>query len=551
MITIKGQTVVKNMVVGPNVVTNGQILYFDAADTNSLAKYPPLTTYWYNNSWLCRKSHNIIGSNGAGTNYQMRITIHKSYGGDSSSNVYLNNNIRNDFGDVRFTSSDGTTLLDYWIETGSLYSGISASFWVEVSENLDSDRIIYIYYNNSGATTTSNGNNTFILFDDFTGNTLDTSKWTKYNGTSPSFSNSLMTISATADPGKIIATGGPQDNNRSIVSRFKVTAGTSVDERAGVGVKTNTSDGYGYNYLFRDFTNLNNNQFLDDMVAWGNSYSTTWYKDTFYIFECFHDGTTLYGRSDYGSWRSQNGWTSRTGYASLNFGSYNGEGTVDWDWAAIRKCITTEPTHSSWGVEENISINWVDLTKNGNNGYFISGIVYNSDNMGNLVLDGTSYISINDKPELNLTGFTYSGWLLNSATSLNWNRILSKKDIYTDMDGYEICLETGSSKNMYISGVGSTFAVISTVDWINTGWHNLVVIFNDTIVSVYVDNIYKGQDNIVSVVSNNRPLFLGKINSEATTQWVGKMANISLYNRILSVSEINQNFNALRKRYGI
>jgi hypothetical protein len=90
----------------------------------------------------------------------------------------LNGHSRTDFGDVRFTSSDGTTLLDYWIE--EKVDGNYAVFWVEVSEDLGSDRTIYVYYGKSDATTTSNGNNTFPFFDDFSG---DLSKWTSLLGT--------------------------------------------------------------------------------------------------------------------------------------------------------------------------------------------------------------------------------------------------------------------------------------------------------------------------------------------------------------------------------
>ncbi len=193
---------------------------------------------------------------------------------------------------------------------------------------------------------------------------------------------------------------------------------------------------------------------------------------------------------------------------------------------------------------------WTDLSGYGNHGT-LSGCTFDSSNFGSIAFNGNNYVSINDDPNLNFSIFTYSGWLLNTDTNLNWNRVLSKKDLFTDNDGYEISLYTGTGTDMYISGAGNTFAVINNINWINTGWHNLVVIFNNTVVSVYFDNVYKGQGNINPVVSNSRPLFLGKINSESTTQWEGKMGNVSMYNRVLSTSEVLQNFNALRGRYGI
>ena len=66
--------------------------------------------------WTYRKSHVIEYAAGAGTLYQKRIKVHYGAGTDSGEDVYLNSHSRTDFGDVRFTDDDGTTLLDYWIE---------------------------------------------------------------------------------------------------------------------------------------------------------------------------------------------------------------------------------------------------------------------------------------------------------------------------------------------------------------------------------------------------------------------------------------------------
>ncbi len=80
--------------------------------------------------------------------------------------VYLNQRSRTDFGDLRFTSSDGMTSLDYWMERS--LDGSDATFWVEISDDLSStDRTIYIYYGESDATDVSNGTATFLYFDDF------------------------------------------------------------------------------------------------------------------------------------------------------------------------------------------------------------------------------------------------------------------------------------------------------------------------------------------------------------------------------------------------
>jgi len=125
-------------------------------------------------SWLMglsyRKSHMINPAAGAGVGYQVKLTVYYGSGSDSGEKVYLNGKCKTNFGDVRFTSSDGMTLLDYWIES---QTSSQAVFWVEVTEDLSATaRTIYVYYGKADATTTSSAEDTFIFGDDFSGTSL-------------------------------------------------------------------------------------------------------------------------------------------------------------------------------------------------------------------------------------------------------------------------------------------------------------------------------------------------------------------------------------------
>ncbi len=139
--------------------------------------------------WNKRKSKIISGSSaGSQTDYQMKMIFHKSSGSDTTTDTYLGTNVRDDFGDVRFTQSDGITLLDYWIE--SFTSGSIATFWIKISSipSSPSTTTIYVYYDNSSVTSLSNGTNTFDFFDDFESGNL--SKWTTFGtGQARSFDN--------------------------------------------------------------------------------------------------------------------------------------------------------------------------------------------------------------------------------------------------------------------------------------------------------------------------------------------------------------------------
>jgi len=60
---------------------------------------------WYNASWTKRKAITVTENSGSTlTNYQVKITV--SYDSDMQA----------DFDDIRFTDSDGSALIDYWLE---------------------------------------------------------------------------------------------------------------------------------------------------------------------------------------------------------------------------------------------------------------------------------------------------------------------------------------------------------------------------------------------------------------------------------------------------
>ncbi|MFX0208356.1 MAG: DUF2341 domain-containing protein, partial [Candidatus Hodarchaeota archaeon] len=116
--------------------------------------------------WSHRKKHSIHPASGAGTHYQVKFNVYYYAGEDTSGHVFLDCICQADFDDIRFTSNDGETELDFWIEKS--YVGDNATIWVEITADLSSStQFIYLYYGNPEVSTTSNGADTFLFFDDF------------------------------------------------------------------------------------------------------------------------------------------------------------------------------------------------------------------------------------------------------------------------------------------------------------------------------------------------------------------------------------------------
>jgi len=97
--------------------------------------------------------NNTLNSNSL-TDYQVLVNL-------DTQSLISQGKMRSDCGDIRFTDSDETTLLNYWIESGCNTS--STKIWVKVpSIQANSTKIIYVYYGNPNAMSQSSTTNTFI-----------------------------------------------------------------------------------------------------------------------------------------------------------------------------------------------------------------------------------------------------------------------------------------------------------------------------------------------------------------------------------------------------
>ncbi len=123
--------------------------------------------------WLANWSYRVPvtidnSSGGALTDFQVKVSF----------STFSWTHVKTDGSDIRFTSSDGTTSIPFWIENWTYSS--SADIWIKVPfVAAGSSTFVYMYYGNPAATSASNGSNTFEFFDDFGQGSIDYSKWVR------------------------------------------------------------------------------------------------------------------------------------------------------------------------------------------------------------------------------------------------------------------------------------------------------------------------------------------------------------------------------------
>jgi methionine-rich copper-binding protein CopC len=347
---------------------------FDDAGSHSYAGIADKTTWnfstgsapagWISDGWLNRKEISLTGRSGAGTGFQVKLNVGES-SGSSGANFHLEGNSadfpsgKNDSGDLRFTDNDGQTLLDFWVEniTGTTPNR-TATVWVEVADNLDSNTSIFCYYNRSGASNVSNGENTFLLFDDFDGDSLDGTKWNQQtSGASVSFSSSQVTLS-----------------NSSISSYAWIDSATTYPYPVWTETKVDSFNGSGATYRMGATTgvtprvdngNLYNEYAVDALGTEyrivGDSSSTGWTTTQtslggatsgIWSFVWAATGSQKFLVNYVSKLTSANSLNSIANYYMYFGNAGSNAGSTSVDWARIRKYLSTEPAFSTAASEE-------------------------------------------------------------------------------------------------------------------------------------------------------------------------------------------------------
>jgi hypothetical protein len=184
---------------------------------------------------------------------------------------------------------------------------------------------------------------------------------------------------------------------------------------------------------------------------------------------------------------------------------------------------------------------WNDLSGNDHDGTLINGVGYSTDNKGTLTFDGVDdYTSLPD----NITDLS-GDWSINI-----WMRP------YSDANPRVMTLLTAAD-NLTVGYIQTTLvpyiridnsSVVSSSSLVSGEWVNVVYQISNSTREIYINS------NATTVASGGitaNGLYSAIGGGYTNYQMNGDISIGSLYSRALSAAEIQQNFNALRGRYGI
>lgn len=192
---------------------------------------------------------------------------------------------------------------------------------------------------------------------------------------------------------------------------------------------------------------------------------------------------------------------------------------------------------------------WTDLSGNGNNGTLTNGPTYSSLNNGSIVFNGSNQHVIGPSISSQFTGdMTAEVWINIVSGPSDWVRVVGTGEPGNRTFG----LWYGTGRAFLWQRLGATDpGIYATGNSVATStWNHVVGTTSGSSHVLYLNGVQIGSATAAGPwPASNQPIGIGYGNIH--TYHNGNISNVKLYNRALSISEVRQNFNATKGRYGL
>jgi hypothetical protein len=191
---------------------------------------------------------------------------------------------------------------------------------------------------------------------------------------------------------------------------------------------------------------------------------------------------------------------------------------------------------------------WNDISGNRNNGTLTNGPTFDAGNGGSIVFDGVNdFISI--LGSTSITTATLLIWVYRDGAQPNYAGIFYSRGFQANGMSF---FSTTNNLSYTWNSSSSTFTFNSNLNVPNLQWSMCAVSISATNAILYVGSS-SGLLSATNNVSNSSTIVNGlRIASDNFwSPFRGSVSNAMFYNRALSQTEILQNFNATKGRYGL
>jgi len=196
---------------------------------------------------------------------------------------------------------------------------------------------------------------------------------------------------------------------------------------------------------------------------------------------------------------------------------------------------------------------WSDLSGNSNNGTLTNGPTFNATNMGSIVFDGTNdYIYRSSLSNFNSSTYTILLWgkfVSVSSSGVLFNLGRSSGDADTEAQLYY-----SNSRLVYWDFAGSiAFNFIQSSGTLSTNVYQYLGFTKNSTNGTFYINGYSSGTGTAAFDANisTNDFTIGADIRDSINYVNGNISQFLIYNRVLTASEVLQNYNATKSRFGI
>ena len=188
---------------------------------------------------------------------------------------------------------------------------------------------------------------------------------------------------------------------------------------------------------------------------------------------------------------------------------------------------------------------WNDISRGGNTGTLVNGPTFNSGNGGSIVFDGVDDgVNLISTITLGNGNWTISMWAYANSFPSNFGRLISNNNSGPVSNAFGMA----SGKISYHSYLVSWTQQLGNTT-LNVGnWYNLIWVNTSGSMVMYVNGV-ADSNSFTSTTSNGGPI--NCIGKNWANSFSGRVATTQIYNRALTQTEITQNYNSTKSRFGL
>jgi hypothetical protein len=186
-------------------------------------------------------------------------------------------------------------------------------------------------------------------------------------------------------------------------------------------------------------------------------------------------------------------------------------------------------------------------------GTLTNGVGFSSNNGGYWEFDGADDYIINTDT-YNLSNFTAEVWVYPTTTPASGTMASAISTVYPGTNStvnYAIGWNSnyGWMGGFFNSSSGGWHQIDVTSPALNT-WHSYSLTYNGTTLILYHNGVSEGTLATTDIAAGGGPIRVGR-RWDTTNYFPGNIPSARVYNRALTATEISQNFNAQKSRFGL